>query len=66
MRCCASSTTSTGASAPNPRSIVEATLFAAALKPLSASLGFLGEVVVDEVARDLFVPRPAESRDARP
>jgi hypothetical protein len=57
MRCCASSTTSTVPEPqPDPRSFVEATLFAAALKPLAEAMGFMGEVVTGEVAQRLFLP----------
>jgi hypothetical protein len=57
MKCCASSTTSTAPKPqPDPHAFVEATLFAAALKPLAESLGFMGEVVVGDVAQRLFLP----------
>jgi hypothetical protein len=35
------------------------------MKPLASSLGFLGEIVVDEVARDLFVDPAVKAHDAR-
>jgi hypothetical protein len=58
------STTSTAPEPPAPRAFVEATLFAAALEPLAAGLGFMGEIVVGAVARDLFLP-PQGNRDGR-
>lgn len=65
MRCCASSTISTVPERPqpDPRSVVEAELFAAALEPLAQSLGFVGEFAVSSVAQQLFAPR-ASSADA--
>lgn len=67
MRCCASSTTSTAAepAAPPAVSIVEATLFAQALRPLAAGMGFMGDIVVDTAARELFLAGLARRGDAR-
>ncbi|HXP94769.1 MAG TPA: hypothetical protein VN905_14945 [Candidatus Binatia bacterium] len=39
-------------------------MFAQALRPLAGSLGFMGELVVDAVARELFLTRAREG-DAR-
>ena len=63
MRCCGSSTTSTVPN-PTPRGFAEATLFAAVLKPLAAGMGFFGDIVVEAVARDLFL-QSGRFRDAR-
>ena len=59
MKCCESPTTSTAVDTREQTTIarnqMNALLFAQVLKPLTASLGQVGDVAVDAVAQKLFV-----------
>jgi hypothetical protein len=60
MKCCGSPTTSSAAQPPVATHVAEralqAVLFSEILKPLAKGLGPVGEVAVDTVAQNLFVP----------
>jgi hypothetical protein len=57
MRCSESQITCT---APEPRaaSVFEALLFTQVLEPLTKPLGPVGELALDGVAQQLFIPKP--------
>ena len=59
MRCSESQTTCTAPDVqPRPANIFEALLFTQVLEPLTKSLGPVGEIVLEGVAQQLFIPKP--------
>ena len=60
MKCCGSPTAAIAASPPDAahvaQSTLQAVLFSEILKPLAKGLGPVGDIAVDSVAQQLFVP----------
>jgi hypothetical protein len=59
MRCSESQTTCIAPDAqPRAASVFQALLFTQVLEPLTKPLGPVGEITLDSVAQQLFIPKP--------